>query len=596
MSGDAAGADTVWSDAIKAAHVLALDPHGIGGIWVRCRRGGAVEQWLAYMQQCLKADVPYVRIPLNADDGRLLGGLDLASTLGAGTPIVERGLLAEAHGGIALLPNAECVRPGTLYALAAALDNGALAIERDGMSVRIESRIGVVALDEGGELAAPALRERLALQLDLTAVRAQNACAMPVDRTSLERARAALASVDVPAEAIEAICSACVALGIGSMRASLFAIKVARASAALAGRETIENEDLAFAVRLVLAPRATQIPAEQPAEQPDEEEEAPPPTEPPGNESADTTNKNEIDPQHLDDLLVAAAAAALPQSILDALRSGSQANRRKGAFGRSGTKQKSQIHGRRLGARRGDPRRGSPLDLIATLRAAAPWQTLRRREARTLRSTQVQDGMTHGMHIRAMDFRVRQFKNKRETSTIFVVDASGSAALHRLAEAKGAIELLLADCYSRRDHVALVSFRGKSANVLLPPTRSLARVKRQVTALPGGGGTPLAAAADCAVALADAESRKGRTPSVVFLTDGKANIDRKGAATRDGAMVDALSAGRAMRLSKCPAIVIDTSPRPSVQSGQFAAEMGAKYVLLPYAGAHALSDAVKKIK
>ncbi len=595
MSGDGSKSEAFWSDAIKAAHVMALDPHAIGGIWVQCCRGGAVEQWLSYLQDCIGPDVPYVRMPLNADDGRLLGGLDLASTLGTGTPVVDRGLIAEANGGIALVPNVECVRPGTVSALASALDNGALAVEREGISAKIATRFGVVALDEGGEPVAPALRERLALQLDFTTVRAQSAMPVRADRAALERAQRALSSIDVPAEAIEAICSACLALGIGSMRAGTFAIKVARASAALAGRERIEDGDLAFAVRVVLASRATQVPSDL-----QEPEEAPPPPEPPENESADTPDSSQQDPQNLDELLIAAAAAALPQNILDALRAGPQANRRKGAFGRSGAKQKSPSHGRRLGARRGDPRRGSPLDIIETLRAAAPWQTLRRQEAQKFRITQVQAGTQagtmQGMHIRAMDFRVRLFKNKRETSTIFVVDASGSAALHRLAEAKGAIELLLADCYSRRDHVALVSFRGKSANMLLSPTRSLARVKRQVTALPGGGGTPLASAADCAAALADAEHRKGRTPSVVFLTDGKANIDRKGVASREGAMADALSAARMMRLSKCPAIVIDTSPRPSLQSGQFAAEMGAKYVPLPYAGARALSDAVKQIK
>ena len=591
MSEDASKSAAFWSDATKAAQVIALNPHGIGGIWVHCRRGGAVERWLEYLQDCLGPNRPFLRIPLNADDGRLLGGLDLASTLSTGAPVVERGLIAEANGGITVLPNAECVRPATIAVLASALDNGVLAIERDGLSAKVESRFGVVALDEGGESAVPALRERLAMQLDFTSMRTQSMKTMRSEQAALELARCALPHIEVSADAIEAMCSACLALGIGSMRAGCYAIKVARASAALGGRQSVDAEDLAFAVRVVLAPRATQVPQD-----PQEQQDAPPPPDPPENESAETPGSTNQDPQPLEELLIAAAAAALPQNILNALRAAPQGTRRKGAFGRSGAKQKSQSHGRRLGARRGDPRRGSPLDIIETLRAAAPWQTLRRQESLKYRSTLVQGGARHSLHIRAIDFRVRLFKNKRETSTIFVVDASGSAALHRLAEAKGAIELLLADCYSRRDHVALVSFRGKTAKMLLPPTRSLARVKRQVTALPGGGGTPLASAADCAAALADAEHRKGRTPSVVFLTDGKANIDRKGSASREGAMADALSAACAIRVSKCPAIVIDTSPRPSVQSGQFAAAMGAKYLPLPYAGAHVLSDAVRQVK
>ena len=142
--------------------------------------------------------------------------------------------------------------------------------------------------------------------------------------------------------------------------------------------------------------------------------------------------------------------------------------------------------------------------------------------------------------IRKDDFRISRFKQRTETTTIFVVDASGSAALHRLAEAKGAVELLLADCYIRRDQVALIAFRGSVAELLLPPTRSLARAKRSLAGLPGGGGTPLAAGLDAAFALSDSIRRKGQTPTVVVLTDGRANIARDGGQGRPRAEEDAM--------------------------------------------------------
>ncbi|WP_128566586.1 VWA domain-containing protein, partial [Methylobacterium crusticola] len=157
--------------------------------------------------------------------------------------------------------------------------------------------------------------------------------------------------------------------------------------------------------------------------------------------------------------------------------------------GRAGAAALQARRGRPAGTRPGDPRTGR-IALVETLRAAAPWQRLRGRdEARPIR---VEPG----------DIRIRRLVHRTETTTIFAVDASGSAALERLAEAKGAVELLLAQAYVRRDRVALVAFRGSGAELVLPPTRSLVRARRGLAGLPGGGGTPLAAGIAAAEALA----------------------------------------------------------------------------------------------
>ena len=197
------------------------------------------------------------------------------------------------------------------------------------------------------------------------------------------------------------------------------------------------------------------------------------------------------------------------------------------------------------------------------------------------------------MLVRREDFHVSRFRQRRETTTLFVVDASGSAALHRLAEAKGAVELLLADCYVRRDRVAVLAFRGQTAETLLPPTRSLARAKRSLAALPGGGGTPLAAAIDAARELASLIQRAGETPVIVMLTDGRANIARDGAPGRTRAHDDALAAARQFRQSGLSALLLDTSPQPQDSAQALAQAMGAAYVALPHAGAHTLSQAVR---
>ncbi|TVQ85178.1 MAG: VWA domain-containing protein, partial [Chromatiaceae bacterium] len=199
------------------------------------------------------------------------------------------------------------------------------------------------------------------------------------------------------------------------------------------------------------------------------------------------------------------------------------------------------------------------------------------------------------VEVRHDDFRVTRYRQRSETTTIFVVDASGSAALHRLAEAKGAVELLLADCYVRRDRVAMVAFRGPSAELLLPPTRSLVRAKRGLAGLPGGGGTPLAAGIDAAIELADGVRRRGGTPVIVLLTDGRANVNRAGIGGRAQATEDALSAARALRAVDLKALVVDMSPRPRPEAETLAREMGAVYLPLPHADASALSGAVKAV-
>jgi magnesium chelatase subunit D len=167
--------------------------------------------------------------------------------------------------------------------------------------------------------------------------------------------------------------------------------------------------------------------------------------------------------------------------------------------------------------------------------------------------------------------------------------------LHRLAEAKGAVELLLADCYVRRDQVAVLAFRGAGAELLLPPTRSLVRAKRSLAGLPGGGGTPLAAGLDAAWTLAEAVARRGDTPLVVLLTDGRANIGRDGQPDRGRAEQDALASAQRWRGSTIAAVVVDTSARPEPRARALAQRMDALYLPLPHARADTLNQAVQAV-
>ncbi len=264
---------------------------------------------------------------------------------------------------------------------------------------------------------------------------------------------------------------------------------------------------------------------------------------------------------------------------------------RREKLGRRGGDCKSAQRGRPIGSRRGELRNGQRLALLDTMRAAAPWQPLRKREW----SNSKPELAAPPILVRKQDIRIRRFKQQAETTTIFCVDASGSSALNRLAEAKGAIELLLADCYVRRDSVALIAFRGEKAEMLLPPTRSLVRARRSLAGLPGGGGTPMAAAIDEASKAAIDSKRRGQTAIIVFLTDGKANICRNGEADRTRAHAEALAAAKAFSVQGGAALFIDTSPRPQPQGREIAAAMRARYLPLPRADASSVSAAVKSV-
>jgi magnesium chelatase subunit D len=228
---------------------------------------------------------------------------------------------------------------------------------------------------------------------------------------------------------------------------------------------------------------------------------------------------------------------------------------------------------------------------VETLRAAAPWQRVRARD-RAAESTGVD---VRGVDVRGDDLRVQRRMRRVGTTTLFVVDASGSAALGRLAEAKGAVELLLAESYVRRDRVAVIAFRGPRAELLLPPTRALTRARRALAGLPAGGGTPLASGLTAACACVDQVRRDGGRAAVVLLTDGRANVALDGTPGRARARVDAHAAARALGARGALVVMVDTSPRGDPEARALAAALDARYVALPVVTARALHARVRAL-
>ena len=563
MTGPGDAPPDAYADAIMAARLCAIDP-GLGGLILR---GGYElrDNVIAALREDLPQDAPMRRIPAHIDDDRLLGGLDLTATLARGVAVTRHGLLAEADGGAVVVPMAERLSDAVAARIAGVIDAGEVMVERDGATLRADTRFVTVALDDGlehDERVPAALAERMAFWIDLSA------------RHAAESPQSGQGDVVEPALVMDVLVNTAAALGIETIRAPLFALRAARASARLAGREGIAGEDLALGARLVLGPRATRVPAPTDDPQP----EPPPPPSDDSGQGEDDSNAS----GPLEDVILAAALASLPKDVLERIAAGG-ARRPRTINARGAGERRKGARGRPMGARAGIPGNGLRLSLIDTLRSAAPWQKLR-------------GGGDGRVKIRRDDLRIKRFETRAETVTIFAVDASGSSALARLAEAKGAVELLLAEAYVKRAQVALVAFRGTAAELLLPPTRSLVRARRSLAELPGGGGTPLAAGLNAARELADAARGRGHTPFVVVLTDGRANIAADGRAIRSNAEADATAAAKAIGATGIASAFVDISARPRAEGAALAAAMGARYLPLPRADAATMHAAVSQVQ
>ena len=634
-----------WHDALKALWAFALDPVLLGGVWVRAPHGPVRDRWLA---ELTAVGGPGVRIPTHVDDERLMGGLDLSASLRSGSTVAQSGLLSRAHGHWVVLPMAERQRAETLARLIQAQDRGEVHALHVGNQAAQACAFGVVALDESLDDEPPlssALCERLSLWLDLrdlawadvadsalgvspwvddddndgaTASASASAASQrqghiatphrahltgasdgPTLSHAIQSARERLSRIELSDEQTQALCHTALALGVGSLRASWAACRLACASAAWHGHAAPTDEDVAWAARMVLAPRATQRPAPPP--EPQAESEPPPPREaeappddpapppeppPPEDESEDQPEDTPAPPsaQDLQELVLAAALASIPPNLLDRMVLGATAPKGARSAGSSGAAQRSRQRGRPLAPRPGMPSQGARLHVLATLRAAAPRQKLRPPPPGGGR-----------IAVRSEDFHIHRFQQKQASCLIFAVDASGSAALARLAEAKGAVELMLQQSYARRDQVCVIAFRGTKAEVLLPPTRSLVRAKRALGGLPGGGGTPLATALKLCQEQAQAQMRLGVTPMLVVLCDGRANVNLQGLGGRESAMTDALAWAQAWRHLACAAVWLDTSTQPDAKAQQLAQTMGARYLPMPHAQAQRMADVMQSL-
>ena len=611
MPEDMQGLET-WNDALTSLQLLQIDPSGFGGIWLRAPFGPVRERWLRHL---LASGLNTVKVPGSVDMERLLGGIDLSLTLQTGSLHMQSGLLQQADQGVVCISMAERFPDALMAPMTQAMDTQSLPPLRmsDGSESAPRTQFGVVALDESMDDEPPigkSLQERLGLWFDLQALApsdvpelefsqagsgdsSQQAFDIRISAEKLRQARQLLPHIQWSDDQALAVCATALGLGIDSLRAPTLALRVACCHAALNMRSRVSDEDLEFAARRVLAPRATRWPApaeQQPAPDTSQEAEQEPPDQqaqqdpPPADQSSqDEPPTDSPSAEDLQDMMIASALASLPPNLLDNLLTkpgSSQGN----SSGRSGQFRSGMQRGRPLPPRPGRPAGHARLHVLATLRAAAPKQKLR-------------SGAGQGrVAIRSEDFHVHRFQQNSASCMILALDASGSAALQRLAEAKGAVELLLQQSYARRDSVCIVAFRGAKAQLLLPMTRSLVRAKRAMTGLPGGGGTPLALALKMACEQSIQLQRQGVTPILVVLSDGRANVTLQGLGGRVQAQADALLWVQQWRQTGHRSLWIDTSIQPDPQVQNLADAMGASYMPMPQVQAQRMANAMDNLR
>lgn len=577
---------TAWFDANLIAILLAINPKGLKGVTVKSQYGPVREAWLTYLKQLTSScGMEVLKAPANISAEQLLGSLDVEASLQAGSLVMSKGLLKRVHGNLLLLPMVERMDLLAIALISQALD------EKNAFDQ--STHFGVIAFDESDsvdESISPRLLDRLAFELYLDQLSlADIKESLEVNAEDIQEAKKLLPSVKCSDEYLEVMTKAGFSLGVSSFRANHFALETAKTLAALRGLAEVSQDEVIDAARLVYTsskrayapPEMDQSEDKSNEDQNDQDPDSQQEDSQSDQESPDEIKQEQPSEQELEDIIVQAVKASIPPKLLrqskDQMRAGKSAAH---VSGKSGSIQKNFLSGRPLGARKGRPTDGKRLDILKSIRAAIPWQRLRKV---AITKNQVKQTQSR-IDFRAEDLHIKQYLRRRGTVTIFLVDASGSSATQRLAEAKGALEELLAQCYIRRDEVAMLSMRGAKAEVVLPPTRSLARAKRNLAALPGGGGTPLASGFRAANEMAISLQRKGLTPIIVIMSDGKANVNLLGVGGRGAAHADALMAAKELRLKNHRVLFVDTSPQPEILAQELSGTMAAQYFPLPFAG------------
>ncbi len=597
------------NDPYLALTLLAIEP-ALQGVLIAGPSGTGKSKIARLSKVLFPKNAPFVNLPLGCTVSQLVGGIDLEQSRAQKTLVTTPGLLARANGGVLYIDEINLLPTEITTVLMQALMQGEVQLEREGASITYSAKFSIIGTFNPAERELPAaMYDRMAFlvfsetinhlgwRMFVTA-RQQNQMHIPEDVISrVARARSILPHVTITDKQLSTLCQYANDMGIEGNRAEVLAVRCAKANAALNFRAPVTHEDIYLAIKLVYMPRLgdhaladsdiarkTNSPEankdkggeaqEQPGKQPEQQnkgiggdhtQEKPFEKQPQETGKGDSRQGKPKQPLPEKDDEEGFLMADFPQF--------------KGTAPGRPPAGKHQLaynlqRGRHTGSVQGLPSKGK-IDLLATLKSAAINQP-------------VPGTKEQKLTIKASDIHIKKYQQRSGLLFIFAVDGSGSMAINHFEAAKGAALRLLEKAYVYRDQVALIYFRNKEAQVLLPPGTGVTKAAAALKKIRAGGKTPLGAALIKTLDMVKKNNAQRTSPGTVLVlfTDGKANqpIRPNEAGQPEVVAMDELKAicpTLQSHITSC--LVFDTrmGRRDNPYGIELAQMLGANYVRLP---------------